>query len=154
MIMLATYFFRDDNEIRVKESNLKISEVIALKVRSDFLAVVEKINLMGTTMLQEFKSQKQKMLFTDLFFTNDRDFIYVGIAERPGTKGTLQFERPIYNKTFMAENQLSVGDIEAINRTNGDLLVKAFNGDAVVYNFSDSFKISAYAFPFREQVPR
>jgi adenylate cyclase len=155
MIILATFFFRSDNEIRVKESNLKISEVIALKVRSDFLAVVEKINLMGTTMLQEFKSKKQKALFTDLFFTNDRDFIYVGVADRPGTRGTLDFGKPIYNKTFMAENQLSLGDIEAINRTNSDLLNKAFDGDAVVYNFSDSFKmpVIGICFPFQREGP-
>ena len=149
MIFLASYFFRSDNEVRIKENNHKISEVIALKVRSDFLAVVDKLNLMGTTMLQEFRSQRQKMLFTDLFFTNDKDFIYVGIAGKPTS--TLAFNRTIYNRSFLSENQMEPGDISRINQANSDALSKAFNGEAVVYNFSDSFKmpVIGICFPFQ-----
>ena len=68
MITLATIFFKKDNEVRVKESNLTISQVIASKTESDFSSIVEKLNIMATTMLQEFKSEQQKKLFTDLFY--------------------------------------------------------------------------------------
>ncbi|EMN27067.1 hypothetical protein LEP1GSC065_2845 [Leptospira kirschneri serovar Sokoine str. RM1] len=35
IIALATYFFKSDNEIRVKENNLKLTDVISQKIRSD-----------------------------------------------------------------------------------------------------------------------
>ena len=99
MISLATIFFKKDNEVRVKESNLTISQVIASKTESDFTAIVEKMNIMATTMLQQFKSEQQKRLFTDLFFTNDKDFLYVGIASA-GKNGIPEFSRSIYNDRF------------------------------------------------------
>jgi adenylate cyclase len=51
MILLATFFFKRDNEIRVKESNFTISQVIAAKSEADFTSIVEKLNIMATTML-------------------------------------------------------------------------------------------------------
>ena len=105
MISLATIFFKKDNEVRVKESNFTISQVIAAKTESDFTAIVEKLNIMGTTMLQEFKTEQQKKLFTDLFFTNDKDFLYVGIGT-PGKNGELEIKRSIYNDRFFKDNSI------------------------------------------------
>ncbi|HDP80277.1 MAG TPA: adenylate/guanylate cyclase domain-containing protein, partial [Spirochaetes bacterium] len=118
----------------------KLSEVIALKVRTDFLAVVEKLNLMGTTMVQEFRSARQKQLFTDIFFTNDRDFIYVGIASRGGPDGLL-INQSVDNRAFMKENKLDDGVINLANRAGAKAFSASFNGESVVLNLSDSFKL-------------
>ncbi len=144
MIFLATYFFKQDNEIRVKESNFTISQVIASKAESDFTAIIEKLNIMATTMLQEFKTESQKKLFTDLFFLNDRDFLYVGIAERRGA-GSIGVTRTLFNNPFFKDNRIDRGIIDNINNRNSSLYSRSFNDEALVYNVSGDFGVPVIA---------
>ncbi len=150
MIFLATFFFKKDNEIRVKESNFTISQVIASKTESDFTAIVEKLNIMGATMLQEFKSKEQKNLFTDLFFSNDRNYLYAAIGEI-GKKGNLVFEKNIYNRRFLKDNKLDLETFSKINSDNRSRYTKSFNDEAVVHNVSGKFGVPVLAvtFPFQ-----
>ncbi|HPQ54254.1 MAG TPA: adenylate/guanylate cyclase domain-containing protein [Spirochaetota bacterium] len=143
MIFLATFFFLRDNKVRVQENNLTLSGVIALKVKGDFMAIIEKSNLMAATMLQEFRSAEQKRLFTNLFFSNDKDFIFVGIADRNG--GSISFRRSIANSAFLQERQLTSESIRDISRTHGKDLSRAFSGEAVVHNVSRDFRIPVMA---------
>jgi len=41
MIFLATYYFKSDNRIRIQQGNLDIAKILALKVRSDFLPMID-----------------------------------------------------------------------------------------------------------------
>ena len=150
MIFLATYFFKQDNEIRVKESNFTISQVIASKAESDFTAIIEKLNIMATTMLQEFKTESQKKLFTDLFFLNDRDFLYVGIAEKRGASG-IGVTKTLFNNPFFQDNRIERGIVEGINSRNASLYARSFNDEALVYNVSGDFGVPVIAvtFPFQ-----
>ncbi len=143
MISLATIFFKKDNEIRVKESNLTISQVIASKTESDFTAIVEKINIMATTMLQEFKTENQKKLFTNLFFSNDKDFLYVAIGVKDKEK--IVFSKTIYNEKFFIENKIDVKIIDQINAENTPRFIKTFNDEAVVHNVSGKLGIPVIA---------
>ncbi len=150
MISLATIFFKKDNEIRVKESNFTISQVIASKTESDFTAIVEKLNIMGTTMLQEFKTGQQKKLFTDLFFTNDRDFLYVGIGVI-NTSGSITVNRSIFNDRFFKDNSLDSGLPGKVTNENVEKYKRSFNGEAVVHNVSGRFgtPVIAVTMPFQ-----
>ncbi len=149
MISLATIFFKKDNEIRVKESNLTISQVIASKTESDFTAIIEKINIMATTMLQEFKTENQKRLFTDLFFSNDKDFLYVAIGTKD--KDKIIFSKTIYNQKFFTENKITVQMLDQINAENSPRFMKTFNDEAVVHNVSGklSIPVIAVTIPFQ-----
>jgi hypothetical protein len=143
MIFLATFFFLRDNRVRVQENNLTLSGVIALKVKGDFLSIIEKSNLMAATMLQEFRSADQKRLFTDLFFSNDKDFIFVGIADRDGE--SISFRRSITNSAFMQERQLTAKSIRVITASNSSDISRAFSGEAVIQNVSRDFRIPVMA---------
>ncbi|MFC1671147.1 cache and HAMP domain-containing protein, partial [Spirochaetota bacterium] len=151
MIILATIFFRTDNAIRVNESNLKIAEIVSQKMETDFSAMVEKLNVMGTTMIQQFRSSKQKRLFTDLFFTNDKNLLYVGIVEKSGESG-LRYKNYVYNKSYFKENRLKVSDINKISNSNKLPLTRSFNAEAVVQNVSSSFKtpVIMISLPFQK----
>jgi len=150
MITLATIFFKKDNEVRVKESNLTISQVIASKTESDFSSIVEKLNIMATTMLQEFKSEQQKKLFTDLFFTNDRDFLYVSIGTLD-KENNIVFSKSIFNEKFFSENNLDISIIAEANKENNSKYLRSFNGEAFVHNVSAKFQnpVVAVVFPFQ-----
>ena len=71
------------------------------------IVIVEKLNLMGTTMTQKFKSKKQKALFTNLFFSNDKNILYVAVLKKDGTKN-LKLIKSIANKKVMILVQLPV----------------------------------------------
>ena len=154
MIFLATFFFRKDNTVRIEESNHKIAEITSLKMRTDFNAIVEKLNIMGTTMLQQFRSNAQKTLFTDLFFRNDKNLIYVGIAQiAPGGKNLI-FKKYMHNISYFNENQFTLNDIAIINAETMEFYKKSFNNEAVVQNVSSSFKspVIAMALPFQRSI--
>ncbi len=141
MIFLATYFFRSDNQVRIQENNLKLAEVISLKVNSDFTTIAEKLNLMGTTMIQQFRSGAQKALFTGLFFTNDKDYVYVGIANRSADGTGLVFRQAVQNNDFFTVNQITPAQMNEINRVNSTVFLKSFSNQPVVQNVSNSFNV-------------
>ncbi|MCU0847864.1 MAG: HAMP domain-containing protein [Spirochaetes bacterium] len=139
MIILATIFFKNDSEIRIKENNQSVADILALKVQTDFIAIVEKMNLMGTAMLHV----EQKNLFTDLFFANDPNLISVGIAYRNPDGKTIRIVNSIYNKSFFGQNQLKQGEIDAFFSANGESLMKSFGNDVIVINISSNMKSPA-----------
>ena len=147
MIFLATYFFKSDNQIRANELNHKIADITSQKMQNDFISLVERINIMGNMMAQQFP---QKALFTDLFFTNDRNMIYVGIGTRAGSG--LRFDNSIYSRPFLGENNLAPGAIDEISNSYAAPLARAFNGEAVIQNVSKSFNapVLAIALPFQK----
>lgn len=149
MIFLATYFFRADTKVRIEELNHKLSEIVSLKVRADFMAVTEKMNLMGTTMIQEFRSAAQREMFLDLFFRNDKDFISVIIAGKNGDK--LAVTNSIHNRSFLADSKITGAAIEETARANSPAFLRSFNDDAVIQNVSDKFNmpVVAVSFPFQ-----
>ncbi len=52
IIALATYFFKSDNEIRVKENNLKLTDVISQKIRSDIASLTKRSLLLARSMAE------------------------------------------------------------------------------------------------------
>jgi len=149
MIILATLFFRKDNEVRVKESNFTISQITASKAESDFTALVEKINLMGTTMLQQFRTVRQKRLFTDLFFSNDRNLLYVGIVSKRGN--SFNVGQAISNKSFFKDNKLDNSIIKDILKDKVSEYNRSFSGEAAVSNVSNRFglPVISISLPFQ-----
>jgi adenylate cyclase len=147
MIVLATFFFKSDNRIRANELNLKIAEITSLNIQTDFAALVEKLNLLGNTMIQQFP---QKKLFTDLFFTNDRNMIYVAIGVPAGNGA--RFANFTYNNAYFAENRITEENINVINSVYGAMFARTFNNEPIVQNVSRSFGVPVLAItlPFQK----
>ncbi len=147
MILLATRFFKSDNEIRANELNHKIAEITSLNIQTDFAAIVEKLNLMGNTMIQNFP---QKGLFTDLFFANDKNMLYVGICAPAGN--AYRTDNFIFSKNAFKENRLSLADMPRVNAASSEAFGRAFGGEAYVQNVSKSFGVPAVvmALPFQK----
>ncbi len=147
MILLATFFFKSDNRIRANELNLKIAEITAMKIETDFSALAEKLILMGNTMIREFP---QKAIFTGLFFENDANMLYVGIGTQRG--GGYRFDNAIFNRAYFTEQRLTLADVNRIHGANVSLFEQAFNNESAVQNVSKSFgaPILAIALPFQK----
>ncbi|MBN1532205.1 MAG: adenylate/guanylate cyclase domain-containing protein [Spirochaetes bacterium] len=150
MIILASFFFRRDTEVRIEEMNLNIAEITSSKVQVEFSSIIDKLNLMGTTLIQQFRSREQQDLFTNIFFRNDKSIVFVGVAEREGEG--LDFRKTLFNSGFMENNKFSEDDMASITRKNGSKLVRAFNNQVVVENVSSDFKmpVIAVVMPFQK----
>jgi adenylate cyclase len=140
MTLLATYFFKKDNEIRVQENNLNVSQVTALKIKSDFQAFIDKSKIFASALTQNI-SKKELENYSKLIFGNDRDFLFFGMAVK--AKGTDQFNfvNNAYNASLMVENQITPGDIEAANKIYSQVFNESFGGEIVVNNTSQAFRI-------------
>ncbi|KPA25652.1 Uncharacterized protein AMR48_2879 [Leptospira interrogans] len=67
IIALATYFFKSDNEIRVKENNLKLTDVISQKIRSDIASLTKRSLLLARSMADSEESSDILQNDDDIF---------------------------------------------------------------------------------------
>ncbi len=153
MIFLATFFFKRDNTVRVQENNLYVSQVVALKVKSDFQAIIDKSRLIANSMMQNIGSRELDYN-SKFIFNNDRDFIFFGIASLSKDKTKLNFLKTMYNDPLMAESQINANDVEAVNKLTNSIFNESFNGEIVVHNVSQGFRIPAIglSLPFHKDV--
>jgi adenylate cyclase len=139
MILLATYFFKRDNELRAWENNQKFSEVTALKVKSDFLSIIERSRMIPG-ILGKLNPNERAALWED-----DGDFLFIGIAAKRG-QGGLNFIKTIYNPKLMGESGITAADIQAAHQSSGASFLSSFNGAITVHNVSQSFRMPVTGF--------
>lgn len=77
IIALATYFFKSDNEIRVKENNLKLTDVISQKIRSDIASLTKRSLLLARSVADSEGSSD--------ILQNDDDIFYLKIFRKEGS---------------------------------------------------------------------
>jgi adenylate cyclase len=149
IILIATYFFKSDSEIRVQELNIKLAEVIGLKVKTDIESVLDKTRLMANAEEQKFKTESEKQKFTEAFFKDDQNFILFGIFSEEN--GNLKPKLVNYNDKYLSENRVSEEDIGKLLKIHSAELIKAFQGEPIVHNASQGFQypVIAVAIPHR-----
>ncbi|HNK59705.1 MAG TPA: adenylate/guanylate cyclase domain-containing protein, partial [Leptospiraceae bacterium] len=149
MILIASYAFRKDSEIRVEELNIKLAEVIGLKVKTDIESVIEKTRLMANVAEQRFNSEKDKEKLVEAFFKDDINFMLFGIFSED--KGVLKAKQVNFNNKYLSENGVSEEDLQKLLNIHSKELIKAFTGESVIHNASQGFPypIVAIALPHR-----
>ena len=76
MIFLATWFFLQDSRIRVEENNLKVSEVVSMKIEEDIKSFGNAASLL---MLGANQTGEEREDFIRYFFRNEPGVIYAGL---------------------------------------------------------------------------
>lgn len=137
IIILTTYFFKNDSEVRIKENSLKVAQLIGHKVRSDFNSIVEKSMILANAMAFEKITEEKKEELQKLFFRNDKNFVYLGVFKEQGRY--LKSIRNTYNLDYILENRLEESDLERLVYLHANVLQKAFNGEVVLHNVSQGF---------------
>ncbi|MDC7241006.1 MAG: adenylate/guanylate cyclase domain-containing protein, partial [Spirochaetales bacterium] len=130
MIMLATFFFLQDSQVRVEESNLKISETIAAQVEGTLLTIGNSASLLllgagdGST-----GSQKD---FESYYFRSERSILFAGIPEE---------NRLFYNQGLLGELDVSELFINSVVEDYDEQIRLAEGGTPSVFNVSTYFGI-------------
>ncbi|MDX1957742.1 MAG: adenylate/guanylate cyclase domain-containing protein [Leptospiraceae bacterium] len=138
IIGLATYFFRIDNEIRIKENQLKLTEIIALAVKSEF-KIEKKISTQMASLLLRGVS-------SELLFENDSDIVYLGVYSE--SKNSMQLKRKAYNQRYLVLNELTESDIETMLKNSKEKFLDVFKGKEIITNVSKTQKVPFYAIAY------
>lgn len=140
MIFLATYFFKQDNELRAWESNQKFAEVTSMKVKSDFLAIIERARIIPG-IIGKISAEERAALWE-----NDEDFLFIGIAAQTGAAGRPRFVTTLYNQSLMGKSGVTAADIMKSNDLFGKVFSSSFNGEIAVHNVSQGFRMPVTGF--------
>lgn len=130
IIALATYFFKSDNEIRVKENNLKLTDVISQKIRSDIASLTKRSLLLARSMADSEESSD--------ILQNDDDIFYLKIFRKEGSD-YVGVKRIIDERT-LKDFKVSSDNADKIVRKYLNGQKKAQLGKPLVFNVSSDFR--------------
>ncbi len=140
MIFLASYFFKNDNKIRVQESNLQISEVIALKIKSE----IEKYQIMSSVMLKQEKGIAPGE--ESIRETGTKEVLFTGIARQDEKTGNQKFSKTFHNTPLMNKYMINETDINTIN--DKKLQALSFSGEYLIINVSPYLDNTVFSLSF------
>lgn len=132
MIMLATYYFKSDNEVRIKEDNLKTVELVGITMQSYLSNTILKCKQMAITLDTNAVTANQREIFTSLFFDSDSEIVYLGIYSSTGKK--LGLTNSILNIEYAKENKIDSKFFTKIIQQNEDALDKVLSGGVIIVN--------------------
>ncbi|MCZ8155022.1 MAG: HAMP domain-containing protein [Leptospira sp.] len=144
VIFLASYFFRKDSEVRVKENNIKINDILALKVKSDLQSIRQDVHIISGSII---RNPKVAQSVAKELFDVDQSFILVGAY---GQGGQPKFE--VLNEEFLQNFDYQKSEIQNLMGTIKDKVKKAYSGSTVIWNASPYFRhpMLCLAFPLSE----
>lgn len=132
MIYLATNFFRQDNETRVKENNHRLAEIIASKIITDLKTLSDKTKLVAAIADENRTGARQEEMVSN-FFQNNPEIIFVGI----GQKGTeLKFSRELWNEKNLLGDPAVKKNYLDILQSNQSQFLSSFYGKNTAVNLS------------------
>ncbi|MCG6167383.1 adenylate/guanylate cyclase domain-containing protein [Leptospira sanjuanensis] len=130
IIALATYFFKSDNEVRIKENNLKLTDVISQKVRSDMASLTKRSLLLARAVANSEGSND--------ILQNDEDIFYLKIFRKEN--GDYAGVKRIVNENSLKELKISPEESDKIVRKYLNGQRKAQPGKPVALNVSPDFQ--------------
>jgi len=144
MIFIATYFFKNDNTVRVQENNLKFSEIISSKVSSE----LEKSIVIATTMLKYAGAKGA----ADTYDFNETDVLFSALATRKPGKNGSPFTSFFYNTGVMERYLVPAEKINEINSRVENEIARSFNGESLLHNVSQGLEapVLMLSQPFRK----
>ncbi len=144
VIFLASYFFRKDSEGVVKENNIKINDILALKVKSDLQSIRQDVHITAAGIL---RNPKASQAIAKELFGFDQSFILIG-AYGPG----LQPKFEVLNEDFLQNFDYQKSEIQNLMGTIKEKVKKAYSGSTVIWNASPYFRhpMLCLAFPLSE----
>lgn len=142
MIFLATFLFKKDNKVRIQENNLQISEVIAMKMKSE----IEKYQLTSAIMLKE-KSESMTG-YENLLASGEKEVLFAGIVRQDAGKQSLDFVKTFYNKPLMNKFMITEKDISTLNDAQNKSYALSFGGEPTINNVSSYLNNPAFSVCF------
>lgn len=150
IIYIATHYFKKDNEVRIKEKNLEITELLAAKTRSDLSimarSAVEVAKGTAGGGLSDLRTRSGFQNPGEIF--QGEEFVVLHIYRMDGNTPVLAFKN--YNSLALFEKGWERKKLDSLIAQNLNAYGKANQGSTVVRNASmDSEPLMGLSHPFR-----
>lgn len=144
IIFLASYFFRKDSEVRVKENNIKINEILSLKVKSDLHSMKQDVHITASAILRNPGSANA---IAKELFEEDQNFLLIGAYDV-----SLNPKFEALNDEFLQKYDYQKSEVKGLLKNIQPKLKKSFGGTTVIWNASPHFRhpILCLSFPLSE----
>ncbi|MCG6139273.1 adenylate/guanylate cyclase domain-containing protein [Leptospira mtsangambouensis] len=144
IIFLASYFFRKDSEVRVKENNIKINEILSLKVKSDLHSMKQDVHITASAIL---RSPGSVNAIAKELFEEDQNFLLIGAYDV-----SLNPKFEALNDEFLQKYDYQKSEVKGLLKNIQPKLKKSFGGTTVIWNASPHFRhpILCLSFPLSE----
>ena len=133
IITLATYFFKKDSDVRIRENALSLTKVVGLKVKSDLLALVDKGKAIGLIVGQNI-SETEKNFLLKLLLQNDPEILYLGVYKL--VDGKLENPREVFNEESVSNMGMTTLDLQTTVKSKLEEIAKADGSDGILLSNS------------------
>lgn len=149
IITIATYLFKSDNELRTHENNLKLADIVSLKIETDIDSIIRSMLQLGMV-LRQFSNPVEKDIYFKWFFQNESNIIL--ITELVQNGNNLDISKIDFSETYLEESGVTEEDIKQIIIKHKDEFAKSFSGKTLLHNISPSFNkpVLALSYQFEE----
>lgn len=138
MIFLANYYFKDTMRSTVEKSNLDYVIKVSLKVEADFLAILERAEIVSSALTGELGAAASDNL-GPTFFSRDKDLIYIGVSAIDSQTGSSAIKASIMNEPFLEDSPGGKGSVDKALAEDSVHYEKAFSGQTEIFNASSHF---------------
>ncbi len=146
IIGFATFYFKNDNEVRIRENNIRLADLIGQKVKADIEGLIEKGQNILKVGLDKRIEKNDRETFYQYLLENDPDFLFLGIYTADSAMKPVE---SFFNDKLMTEQAVSQESIETAIRKSKDVLFKAISGEPVIVNTSLGFSIPNFVIAFK-----
>lgn len=145
MIFIATYYFKVDSELRIRENNLMITDAIGARLNAEFSSILQGVRFIVNKMEEAEKEEEVNIAKYDKYY------ISIGIYRSEGY--ALVPLEIAYNQDILTITELSASDIENQIQIYTKHFQKALEGEANLQNFSPGLKIPSFAIsiPYKKE---
>jgi adenylate cyclase len=138
MNIVAGIWYKGETEKIIQGNTLDLSMRSAMKVSSDFSSIMEKGNIIAAALAGEIGSVREKEIFKDLFFSRDRDLIFIGIGIREAS-GAFVMKEKLINPAFFDDTGLDQNSLTRAIDADRKHFEKSFSSATEVFNASSFF---------------
>lgn len=149
IIGVATHFFKNDNETRIKEENIRLVELYGATVQTYMSSVIQKSKQMGVSLDSRNVSADQKKLLASLYFDSDTDIVFLGIYSSFGKE--MELTNSIFNPEYVQKHKIKVNFFKEIIAGSSNTLKRVLTGGVILSNVNKGNQLIpflAVAIPF------
>ncbi|MCB1317428.1 MAG: HAMP domain-containing protein, partial [Leptospiraceae bacterium] len=141
MIAIATYFFKNDNTVRIQETNIDLNRVYARNLEYTLQAIARNVRLVASV-IDRYPNARGTV--EDRVFENNENLIFVGVYEG----NQLAQKNRIVNPDFLIEHDLVTGDIAGLTARYAEQFRRSLAGQMVIVNVSPGFRLPLVGMSF------
>ncbi len=150
IIIAATYFFKKDNEVRIKENALEVTQLISSKTKADISLIIREANFMAGEALNQslIGIPKKSLKDTSESLYEGEEILAIYIYDKASKPSLIT---SIYNNYTLNEKKWSQSKLNSLVAKHLNSFAKASKGEIVIHNSSfDSIPVLGLSHPFRE----